>query len=287
MPWPEIGKWNHLESSIGARGMGKSTWQSFRALKLQKASGGYVIGHSLGARLNRKLPAELGGDELPIVYHTSIQKLERGLRRSPEKWHILAPPMQGDGNSDEELLKQSSADALLKFAMQLSTAIRKREWKKKNPLRLWNPNVSYEGIEAPPIIILIDEGIALESASPSRKEDNRWFLQFLYSLRHLHIALLYAIQDGSARSWRILEQSTMIYVFAIRHQWALECMRAAGASQDEIDRIKRLGKYQHVTLQSLEVGGTLNVDALKSKSGGRVPGEDETASTVTVGPSQS
>ena len=97
---PKIGEWNILEASIGQRGMGKSTYQCRRVWELTREAGGaYVIGHSLGARLPERLPKELGGHELPITYHHTIAELERGLRRKPDRWHILAPPLAGEGGS--------------------------------------------------------------------------------------------------------------------------------------------------------------------------------------------
>jgi hypothetical protein len=242
-PRPLVGDWNHLESSVGARGMGKSTHQAYRALQLSRQAGGaYVIGHSLGARLPKRLPKELGGEVLPIEYHPTLEKLERGLRRRPNKWHILAPELdRKDDNTD-------TADDMLRYAVRLSTQIRKQAWKRKHPFGFWKPNVDMSDVAAVPVIVLIDEGIAIESAGQSRKESNRWFLEFLYSLRHYHIGLLYSIQDASARSWRVLEQSTAIHVFAVRHEWALNSIRAAGASDEEIQKIERLTKYHHVTL---------------------------------------
>lgn len=252
--WPTIGTFNVLETSIGARGMGKSTHQCLRAWELQhETHGAYVIGHSLGGRLPPRLPPSLGGQTLPIVYHTTLDKLERGLRRHPGKWHILAPPLAGDGHRIDPTRPIETADSLLRFAVRLSTSIRKDAWQRAHPFRLWHTNVSYDGVHAPPIVIIVDEGIAVESASPSRKEDNRWFLQFLYSIRHFHIGLLYAIQDATARSWRILEQATVINVFAIHHQWALNALQAAGASTDEIERIRTQGPYEFVRLVSLDV----------------------------------
>lgn len=266
---PVVGEFNHLEANVGARGMGKTTLAESRAWSLQRESGGYVIGHSLGARLTKVLPPELGGHSLPIVYHTTLDKLERGLRRSPSKWHILAPPLAVDGNEVSAAQALATADELLKFATRLSNAVRHAAWSKVHPLKKWGPNVDYKDIHCPPIIVLIDEGIAIESAGPSRKEENRWFLQFLYSLRHYHIALIYSIQDGSARSWRVLEQATRIFVFAIRHEWALQCMRAAGASKEELEQIRRLKKWEHVEIAALDV------KKLESATGGEMPGEDE------------
>ena len=239
---PIYGEWNYLESSIGMRGMGKSTHQCLRALQLQREAGGaYVIGHSLGARLPRKLPAELGGHVLPIVYHPTIAKLERGLRRHPDRWHILAPPIDVAGPRD-------TADDLIKFVIRLAAALRKAAWQRLHPLGIYNANKDATGMVGPPIVLIIDEGIAVEAAGASRKDSNRWFLEFLYSLRHMHTALLYAIQDASARSWRVLEQSTAIHVFAVRHAWALQSIQAGGASHEEIERIKRLRPHEHVTL---------------------------------------
>lgn len=268
-PWPLVGTFNHLEASVGARGMGKTTWQENRVYQIQRETGAYVIGHSLGARLTRRLPDEYGGHELPITYHTTLAKLERGLRWHPARWHILAPPLAADGNQVSAGQALATADALLQFSARLSNAVRRNAWKKMHPFRVWGPNVEYKDVRCPPIIVVIDEGIAIESASPSRKEDNRWFLQYLYSLRHMHIALLYAIQDGSSRSWRILEQATRIFVFAIRHEWALQCMRAAGASKDELGQIKTLGKYEHVEIAALDV------EKLEEESDGKMPGADE------------
>jgi hypothetical protein len=268
--YPKIGEWNHLEASIGARGMGKSTHQCYRAMQLaSQANGAYVIGHSFGARLPTHLPDELGGHELPITYHTTTKKLEKGLRDHPERWHILAPPMAGDGHKVDPDAPPETADTLLQFAMRLSLEVRKRAWKAAHPWGWWKANVNYTDVRAPPIIIIIDEGIAIDAASTTRKEQNKWFLQFIYSIRHLHIGMLYAIQNSNARSWQILEQSSAIHVFRIVHQWALNAFRAAGATDDEIQRIQRLPKYQHITLEALDI------KELEKSSGKRVPGADE------------
>lgn len=239
---PTIGTWNHLECTIGQRGEGKSTYQCQRALELSReARGAYVIGHSLGARLPTKLPASMGGETLPITYHETIAKLERGLRTKPDRWHVLAPPL----NKSE----RETADDLLMFVTRFSDTLRKAAWKKKHPWSFWKSTVSYEDVECVPIIVLIDEGIAIEAAGSSRKDSNRWFLELIYSLRHYHTALLYSIQDASARSWRILEQANEIVVFRVRHAWALQSIQAAGATPEEVDEIRGLKKYEYVKLE--------------------------------------
>ncbi len=246
---PKIGDVNVLEASVGQRGAGKSTWQCIRADELASSFGGaYVIGHSLGARLPDRFP---DGREIPITYHESLKKLEQGMRRSPDRWHVLAPPLNA--------AHRETADDLLQFSVRMSDAIKKEAWTRAHPFSLYKPHkAKFHDVHATPIIVIIDEGIAIEAASKSKSEANRWFYEYLYSLRHMHIALLYAIQDPSARSWRILEQATEIHVFNLRHQWALDAIRAAGATDDELERISQLPtpkqlkagtrKHEHVSL---------------------------------------
>ncbi len=250
---PPIGDVNILEAAVGQRGTGKSTLLAERAYDLSILyRGAYVLGHSLGARLPRKLP---DGTELPLEYHQTLKKLEQGLRRHPSKWHILAPP-QSMADSDRD-----TADDLLRFTVRLSEQIRRDAWRRANPVSLksWNSNTPMDGIPATPIIVVIDEGIAIEAAGPAKKEANRWFFEFLFSIRHYHIALLYSIQDPTARSWQVLNQATDIHVFNMRHRYAIEAIRAAGATDDEMTAIAALPtprqlkegkrKHEHVSLK--------------------------------------
>jgi len=248
---PEIGDVNVLEVCVGQRGAGKSTTQCMRADELSREWGGaYVIGHSLGGRLPTELP---DGTVLPLVYHDTLAKLDKGLRRDPGKWHILAPPMA--------MPNREEADDLLQYSIRLSDSIKERAWKEVHPFGIYKANKSHKGIHATPIIVIIDEGIAIGAAGSTKKDQNRWFQEYLYSLRHMHIALFYSIQNANARSWHLLDQATAIHVFNTRHEWALGAIRAAGATQDEMDRIAELPTpkqlkektrtHDHVTL-SLE-----------------------------------
>lgn len=262
-----IGDMNRLAVLIGARGQGKSTWGAYLALRWQREAGAYVIGHSLGGRLPRRLPAELGGAELPIVYHETLAKLRSGLHWRPAKWHILAPP---PGRSHG-----ATADDLLHFAQELSDTIRKRYWEGKH-FGAWKHNANHEDVNAPPIVVIIDEGIAVEGAGVSRKEDNRWFLEFIISLRHLHIGLIWSQQDPTARSWRILEQATDLYVFREHHQWALNALRAAGASEEQLEIIRALKPHHHLHIVPGELDWRAAAKAADEKSTGvQIPAQPE------------
>ncbi len=241
---PRIGTWNHLEASVGARGSGKSTDQCERADELaHEAGGAYIIGHSLGQRLPERF---LDGRKIPIVYHQTIANLARGLQRHPEKWHVLAPALPEEGGPP--LDKRESADDLIKYVIRLSSSIRKRAWQNANPWKFWRAGTRTLDIPCPPIILVIDEGIAVDAAGKGKRESDKWFLEFVYGLRHHHVAMLYAIQEPTARSWRVIEASTALHVYQLRHEWALQAIRAAGADDVMMERIRNLDIYEHVTI---------------------------------------
>lgn len=249
---PRIGEVNVLETFVGRRGAGKSTFQAWRARELQCDYGGaYVIGHSLGQRLPESIPPDLTGGnalKLPIVYHKTIEKLDKGLHSKPGSWHILAPPLSHE--RPDRAQDTEGADDLLRYSLKLSSAVRRQAWRRENPIGIWGDGKRTLGLEAPPIIVIIDEGIAVEAASTGGKSRgaDKWFLEYLYSLRHEHIALLYAIQEPTARSWRVLEQSNAIWAFNLRHRWALQALEAGGASREQIEEIRALRPYEKVHL---------------------------------------
>lgn len=252
---PAIGTWDHLEVFLGQRGTGKSVHMCDRALELAiKAHGALVLGHSLGARLPEKLPKELGGEKLPLEYHATIARLEKGLRRHPARWHILSPPLAGEFPGHVKDGIAETADDLLRFAVRLSSSLRLCAYRKEHPVTgrlVRDPSrLKFTGLPCTPIIVCIDEGIAVEGAASSKtKEESRAFLQFLYSLRHMHIALLWCLQDPNARSYQTIAQATLLHVHHVKHQWATNAIQAAGADESEIDRIEALKGYESVTIE--------------------------------------
>jgi hypothetical protein len=226
-----IGTFNHVEVVIGLRGYGKSTYCVDRALELQRESGGYVIGHSLGARLPKELP---DGTKVPIHYYENLDKLSRGLKRHPQEMHILAT---GD------------ADVLLRFARDLSSALRKRAWRRVHGIiRRWSPMSNMDSIRCRPIIVVFDESVALTmnlGKAGARGEDNKYFKEAIYSARHEHIAYLFQIQDMNALGPSLQTQATNYIVFHTEHQWSLNAIRGAGATPEQIAEIPNLeiGEY--------------------------------------------
>jgi hypothetical protein len=257
--WPRVGDVNCLEASIGNRGEGKSTLQATRAYELQRQYNGIVLGHSFGRRMPNALPTGIyGGERLPLRYYRSVDQLEIGLRKHPRDWHFIAPPLKYEDPAPH--LRRSSADELLQYAMRLSFALRWQAWRRANPSswaaltgRLPKNGVDFKGLRVPPVIVVIDEGIAVGAAAGGergkrKEEDSEWFVEMTTSMRHLHMCLLYALQEPTMRSWRILAQATRVNVFYIEHEWALNAIRASGASIDQIDEIRALRPFEHVQL---------------------------------------
>lgn len=251
-----VGDLDELECFLGQRKTGKTAHACLRILEgLHRHGGGYVLGHSLGARLPRQMPKELGGNELPISYHATIEKLARALRRHPERWHVLAPPLphewgeQATGGREPE-----TADDLLRYAVRLSAVLRLAAYRRKHPIKGYTTRdpsrLDFTGLEVPPVYVLIDEGIAVEGAAASKsKETSRQFLQFIFSIRHMNIALEWCIQDPNARSYQLMSQATLVHVHHTKHQWAVNAIQAAGASDDEIERIEQLHGFEYVTIE--------------------------------------
>jgi len=252
MAYPSVGSIDELECFLGQRGTGKSTHMVDRILEcVHRAGGGYVIGHSLGQRLPEQLPKELGGEKLPISYYASITDLDKGLRRKPERWHVLAPANKYEF-PDHVKGEADTADDLIKYAIRLSALLRVRAWKREHPFSLVrNPTkMRFEGLRIPPVVLFFDEGAAVKGATQSKtKIDGEEFKEFLFSLRHMHIALYWCLQDPNARTYMMMSQATLIHVHHTMHQYAQNAIRAAGASDDELDRIEALQGYESVTIQ--------------------------------------
>jgi len=230
-----IGEMNDVELILGLRGYGKSTYCASRALILQAATGAYVIGHSLGARFPNRLP---DGTPVPLDFYPTIEKLDAGLRRNPNRIAILV-----GGNGDE----------VIKYARRLSMAIRKKAYYQERGYAMalfkpWNTLRPMDGIVARPIVVIIDEGVALGmnlGKTSAKNTETKDFREAIYGARHEHIAYLFQIQDPNAIGPALQTQASRYIVFRLEHEWALNAVRAAGASREDLQEIRdlELGEY--------------------------------------------
>ncbi len=241
-----IGEWNHVYLIFGLRGFGKSTYCVEEAMRIGYPAGAYVIGHSLGARFPRALP---DGENVPVEFYSSIDKLNRGLKRNPAKIHILA---------------SGEADDVIRYARELSRSIRRKAWRReKGWFRQWNDMSNMNGIVAPPILVILDESVALSmnlGKTSHRNEDSRYFREALYSARHEHIGYMFQIQDPNALGPAVMSQGTNYVCFRLEHQWAINALNAAGAPDEMLDEIPHLelGEYVEFGHGSSRMGDEAN-----------------------------
>lgn len=234
-PGLPIGELNDVELVLGLRGYGKSTYCAHRAMVLQSATGGYVVGHSLGARFPAKLP---DGTNVPVDFYPTIEKLDKGLQSRPDRIAILV-----GGNGDE----------IIKYARRLSARIRRAAYYRDNGwynvlYRPWSNLRNMDGIVARPVIVIVDEGVAMSmnlGKTSTKNPESKEFREAIYGARHEHIAYLFQIQDPNAIGSALQTQATHYIVFRLEHEWPLNGVRAAGATRYDIEEIKTLdiGEY--------------------------------------------
>ncbi len=223
---PPVGEWNVFELMVGKRGMGKSHKMMTRLQELDdEAHGAYKLGHSMGMRFpHRAAPG------LQIHYHRSIESLDKKLRALPDDFHVMV--------SDD-------ADELVQYAQQLGKNVIRRE------MGLFGRNKDPQGKRVTPVIVVVDEMVALSAAKGSAQgnKNGDWFRKFVISLRHNHVGMLSGIQDSNAISYINAGLSTKVHCFRITHEWALNSIRASGGlSKEQLERIPKLGVGECITI---------------------------------------
>jgi hypothetical protein len=214
----EIGKLDRITVIIGERGMGKSTLTMLDAREFQRTCGGYVIGHSPNGQI---------GAADDIEFHSDLRRMARGLKRRPEKIHIVTagPP-----------------EDVLRYGTTLCRAIKKRAFKKAHPLKRYKEDrPAPRGLCAAPVLVIIDEGVAMRRnpTHPELAELER----LLTSARHLHLALTWSSQAPTTRQWVLLEQASGLRVFRYTHQYGLTSLQAAGIPRDVVAQLPQLRRF--------------------------------------------
>lgn len=225
-----VGKVDRITVILGERGTGKSTLAWIDAAEFQRETGGYVIGHSpngqIGARRN-------------IVFHDSLKKLAAGIRRAPDKMHFVV---------------RDRAEPVIDYGQSLATAIRKRAFQRAHPLKRWREDRPMpDGVLAPPVLIIIDEGVAM-ARHPKNFEVERLEV-FLTSARHKHVAFTWLSQAPTARQWVIMEQANRFRVFRYTHEWGGNAIAAAGIDRDALEVIREMPNFMYYHHDKSDPGG--------------------------------
>lgn len=188
------------------------------------SNGSYKLIHSMGMRFPTSLPS---GRLYQIRYHQTIRSVDIGIHRWPDDIHVLV----GD-----------DAEPLLEYAQLLGRAV------KKSALGIFSSRKNPLGQPATPIIVGIDELIALDAAmgSAQGKDSARWFRKLLISLRHEHIALLAGIQDSNCASYITSGLATKLWCFNTTHRYAITALEAGGMPKEQVAALPRLRKGEHI-----------------------------------------
>lgn len=226
-----VGSLDMLITVMGVRGQGKSTWATAELWRQGRALGGYMIAHSPGRRLPTHLPPEMTGSdswlEIPLEYHSTIERLEERLRDRPDAIHVI------------DNAERVPIEDLIAWARKLAAACIERA-KREQP---------EEPVPVcPPVLLLIDEGSELANETGGSKKPSREMFRFLTGLRHEHVGVIWNVQSGSIAHWQWIGQSTDVIVFRLRHRYDLDVLRTIGAEDVEIEQARRLPRYRYLRL---------------------------------------
>lgn len=221
-----IGTLDRVTAIIGERGVGKSTLAKIDAREFQNDTGGYVIGHSPNGQI---------GPDSDIEFHSDMEKLQRALKRRPGVMQIMT---------------RGSPEEVLAYGDALALAIRRKAFRREYPLTKWREDRPAPiGLAAPPVLVLIDEGVAMKR-HPSQDELSQ-LERLLTSARHKHLAVTWQSQAPTARQWVLAEQANRIRVFRYVHEWGANAIRAAGIPREVIPSLRELPKFLYFEFDKL------------------------------------
>lgn len=224
-----VGSLDRVTAIIGERGMGKSTLARLDAAEFQRALGGYVVGHSPNGQI---------GAHPSIAFHDDLKHLARGLRRHPEQQHFVT---------------RGAPEDVIDFADRLALGVRKRAFKRAHPLLRWREDRPMPpGIAAPPVLVVIDEGVSMRR-NPTQVELAE-LERFLTSARHKHVSITWLSQAPSARQWVLMEQANRLRVFRYVHEWGGNAIRASGIPKDVIPILRDLPRFSYYAKDKAQRG---------------------------------
>lgn len=219
----EVGSLDRITVIIGERGMGKSTYALMDARRFQAETGGYVIGHSPNGQI---------GAASDVTFHDDLRRLSRGLKRHPERIHVVT---------------RDKPEDVLRYGEGLALSIRKRAYNRERDrthgaLPKWRADrPAPKGLLAPPVLVIVDEGVAMRR-NPTHDELAE-LERLLTSARHNHFALTWSSQAPTSRQWVLLEQASSIRVFRYTHEYGANALRAAGIHKEIVPDLRDLPRF--------------------------------------------
>ncbi len=215
-----VGSLDRVTTIIGERGMGKSTFALLDARAFQRETGGYVIGHSPNGQIG------LAPD---VVLHDDLKRLSKGLRRNPERIHIVV---------------RGAPEDVIAYGERLALSIRKRAFERTHKFEKFRADrPAPRGMLAPPVLMIVDEGVAMKRRPGDI--DLADLERMLTSARHNHFAVTWSSQAPTSRQWVLLEQSNRLRVFRYTHEYGANALRAAGIHRDVVPVMRDLPRFSY------------------------------------------
>ena len=193
---------------LGAPGTGKSTYALARSLCLHR--GAYVIAHDVGWNLPEHIP---GQGTVPIRRHETIEECKAQLSTDPSGIHSIAT----DDASEVVQLSKDLTDASLE---------------------------QHNGEKIVPCVLLVDEIVAAQGASPHWLDDS--FRHLVAKRRHWRVAFIYTTQSPRLCHNQLLAQATELVIFRLNHQMDFDALARAGVPDEKLKAVKKLKDHQYV-----------------------------------------
>jgi hypothetical protein len=208
------GDFNLAVGVIGNVGTGKSTWAITRALELQRTIPCYVLAHDAGYRLPARLP---DGAPTGITRHETIEAVRAAMKTKPGGVHALAT---------------DDAAPVLDLAVEIAAKSMQ----------------SSKHRRCPPVVVLIDEIVLLDDATPYRL--GTALKKVLARRRHLHVGIIWTCQSAHLVHYQMMTLSTEMVLFRQRDQRDLTRLNNGGIEAAYTAQLPALHDYKQITVKT-------------------------------------
>lgn len=205
---PLKGSVNILEGFFGAPGTGKSTAALRRTIEYARRLPAYAFAHDP----NENLPTHFHwGPATGLRRHESSDAVMAQLRHDPTGVHCLPSIDAGD-------------------ALSLATRVAKMGLDRN------------QGARGVPSIVLVDEMVALNDATPYRLGDQ--LRQLIARRRHWHTGMLWTCQSPRMAHFQLTTMCTRLFLFRLTHRKDLNAVEDVGVPSEIVEELPRLPDYR-------------------------------------------
>ena len=231
-----IGDFNEMIGIYAPRGYGKSSKALDIAEELQEAGPAYVIAHDPGFRLPPNRP---DGSPRPIVRHKTRQSVLTALQTHPTGIQAWGGQFEREDGTRETI----TSEQVIELATEVAARSKVAAGQAHGLEDVTSPDdFRLAGLPAIPVVVLIDEAVMARGASKNRMSPE--MRDFLISLRHLHVGLVYTAQGGGMVHYDMVQLATELYLGKSIHTRAHKAFEDAGVPADVIAKLPTMERFQ-------------------------------------------